>query len=485
MALVPIANLKGPIGPRGPQGNPGQNSVPPDDAIAQLVSTEGTSATQTATDARYGATMHAPAYGVIGDGVTDDAPKLQALLNAAATFGASVTLAAGSTLLIGATITVPSGTRFLGNSSLVKKKDTLAPNAFLVSGVSDVLIQGVRVDGQRTLFASSEWQHGFYIVLGAQRVALRDVEVFNCNGDGVYVGHQGGAAKDITLENVHSHGNNRQGMSVSHVSGLTATGCRFRTTSGTNPRAGVDIEPNTGDVVCENIKFVSCTFSGNGHFGFLVAFAYTPTVHQGGIELLGCVIEANGVDSVNFGGGLNLRGARDFTMTGGVIRNNVGPGVFIDWTAISRGITFQGVLIEENTQHGFHARSGFDDLAIIGCTFRNNGTGNPGAYAGCIINPLLVSTNLRFVGNTSEGASQRYGFQTTNAAAVTRVMLVGNTYRDNSLGARALADEATSRLDLDTALAPVVTGSRGGNAAVTSALTALAARGLIVNNTTA
>ncbi|WP_447948464.1 hypothetical protein [Microbacterium maritypicum] len=174
-----------------------------------------------------------------------------------------------------------------------------------------------------------------------------------------------------------------------------------------------------------------------------------------------------------------------FTMTGGVIRNNVGPGVFIDWTAISQGIKFHGVTIEGNSQHGFHVRSGVDDLAIIGCTFRSNGVGNLGSYAGCIINPLLPSTKIRFIGNTSEGTSQRYGFQTTDSAAITRVMLFGNTYRDNSLGARNLADDAASRLDLDLTLTPAVTGSRGGNAVLTSLLAALTARGIIVNNTTA
>ncbi|MFE7198524.1 right-handed parallel beta-helix repeat-containing protein [Microbacterium oxydans] len=459
--------------------------MPADEAIAQLVSTEGTSATQAATDTRYGATMHAPAYGVVGDGEVDDAPKLSELLNTAATFGASVTLAAGSTLALGSSIGVPTGTRLIGNGALVKKKDTLAASAFVLSAVSDITIEGIRVDGQRALFASSEWQHGFYIILGSARVTLRDVEVFDCNGDGVYVGHQGGASKDITLVNVNSHGNNRQGMSISHVSGLTAIDCTFRATSGTNPRAGVDIEPNSGSVVCENINFVSCTFSSNGHFGFLVAFAYTATVRQGGIELMGCTIEGNGVDSVSYGGGLNLRAARDFTMTGGTIRNNTGPGVFIDWTTISRGITFQGVTIEGNSQHGFHVRSGVDDLSIIGCTFRDNGVAGPGNYAGCIINPLIASTNIRFLGNTSEGASQRYGFQTTNAAAITRVMLVGNTYRDNALGARALADDAATRLDLDTAVKPTVTGSRGGNTALGSFITALASRGLVTDSTTA
>lgn len=436
-------------------------------------------------DRRFETTLYAPDYGVVGDGVVNDAPALQALLNTAASAGKSVTLGPSTTVLIGSTLAVPSGTRLIGNNALIKKSASLSSYAFNISTVTDINIRDLRVDGQKSLFASSEHQHGFYIVVNSARVSLTNVEVFNCNGDGIYVGHQGGASRDIYLENVYSWGNNRQGMSVSHVSGLTAIGCRFTATAGTNPQAGVDIEPNTGAVVCENIKFISCTFSGNGHFGFLVAFAYTPTVHQGGIELVGCTIENNGVADALFGGGLNLRAARDFTMTGGIIRNNIGPGVFIDWSVISVGIKFQGVTVESNSQQGFHVRSGVDDLSIVGCTFRDNGGGTPGSYPGVVINPTLASTNIRYVGNSSEGSTQRYGLQTTSSAAITRLMLVGNTYRDNSLGARSLADDATTRLDLDQVLAPSVTGSRGGNVALASALTALASRGLIINNTTA
>jgi len=456
----------------------------PDPVLAALAADAGDPVSQigAAIDTRYGSTMYAPANGIVGDGVADDAPALQALLNKAATFGASVTLQGGSTLLLGSPITVPSGTRLFGNRALVKKKETLASSAFVISGVSNVLIGGLRVDGQRALFVSSEHQHGFYIVVGATNVTLRDVDVFDCNGDGIYIGHQGGASKDVTLEKVHSYGNNRQGLSVSHVSGFEAIHCTFESTLGTNPQAGVDIEPNADNVVCENLKFTSCTFRGNAHFGFLVSLRAAPTANQGGIDLVACTIEGNG-DGSAFAGGLNLRAARRFTMTGGTIRNNNGPGVFIDWTAISRDVKFLGVNIVDNQRQGVLVSSGFDDLTMIGCIIEGNGVFNPGNYPGAIFAPTLASANLRISACSFDGSSQRYGLQTN--ASVSKVSLVGNVYGTSSIGARALADDAASRLDLDTIVKPVVTGSRGGNAALASLLTAQATRGLITDNTTA
>lgn len=280
-ALVPIGNLRGPVGPRGVQGIPGTGGVPADEAVAGYLSTEGTSATQQVADARYGATLYAPAYGVVGDGIADDAPALQALMDTAASFGASVTLGAGTTVRVASTIMPPSGTRLHGNGATVVKATSLAAIAFIISAKTDVFIENLRIDGARSAFASSEHQHGIYIVNGAERITLRDVEVFDCNGDGIYVGDQTAASKNIVLERVNSHGNNRQGMSISHVSGVKVTNSRFTATSGTNPQGGVDVEPNVDGVVCEDIQFVNCTFAGNGHFGFVFAGRTAPTARQG------------------------------------------------------------------------------------------------------------------------------------------------------------------------------------------------------------
>ncbi|MGO4488142.1 right-handed parallel beta-helix repeat-containing protein [Microbacterium sp. 2RAF4] len=484
--LVPIGNLRGPIGPQGVQGIPGTGGLPADDAVAGYLSTPGTSETQRVADARYGATMHAPAHGVVGDGAADDAPALQALLNTAAAVGASVTLGAGTTVRIASTITPPSGTRLHGNGATVAKATTLAAIAFIISAKQNILVENLRVNGSRSAFVSSEHQHGFYIVNGSECVTLRDVEVYDCNGDGIYVGDQTAPSRNIVLEKVDSHGNNRQGMSISHVSGFKATNSRFTATSGTNPQGGVDVEPNADGVVCEDIQFVNCTFAGNGHFGFVFAGRTAPTARQGGVELAACTVISNGTVADTFGGGVNLRAARDFTMTGGTIRGNQGPGVLIDWTTSSRGIKLLGVTITENSRHGLFCTSGVDDIEIIGCTIRDNGHASPNTYPGIIFNPAIASSNIRVGANTFEGTNQRYSFQTATAnAAISRLSLFANAYISHGTGPRALADDTASRLDLDMVLAPSVTGSRGGNAAITSLLTQLAARGLIVNNTTA
>lgn len=472
--LLPLADI---------QGLPGADAIPGDDAVGGWVSTAGTSATKTALETRYGTTMHAPQYGVVGDGSTDDATALQALLDAAAPIGASVTLKAGSVVLIGTTITPPSGTRLYGNGATIKKSAALTDSAFTISGKSNITIEGLNIDGQRALFTMSEFQHGIYIINGSSNITIRDVTTFDNNGDGVYVGEQTAASSNITLENVISSNNTRQALTISHVSGFKATNCRFLGAVGTNPQAGVDIEPNSASVVCENIKFTACTFSGDTHFGMLVSLSASPTAHQGGIDLIGCVIIGNGVTTDSSGGGVNLRESRDFTMVGGIIRGNTGPGVLIDHNTVSIGTKFVGVSILDNTRQGVLVSTGFDDLTISGCTIRGNGVGNPGSYPAVALLPTVASTNVRFVGNSVEGAAQRYGLQTN--ASVSSLVTIGNTYKSNSLGARALADDAATRLDLDRGQGTAVTGAKGGNAALTSLIARLVAVGIITDSTSA
>lgn len=93
--LVPIANLKGPKGDRGLQGIPGVNGVENDDAIAEYVSTEGSSETQTALDHRFGAVFNVRRYGAVGDGTANDTAAIQAAIDAAAAVRGKVVFAFG------------------------------------------------------------------------------------------------------------------------------------------------------------------------------------------------------------------------------------------------------------------------------------------------------------------------------------------------------------------------------------------------------
>jgi len=395
----------------------------------------------------YAASAMLISAGIDLTGATDSTAAVQSLLNSAATFGLPVVLAPLSTVRVDA-LTVPSGTRLNLNGSTLKKTATSGAAMLTATGASNVTIENGIIDGDKASWAAAtEWRHGISI-LGSSHVTLRDLTVKSHKGDGIYVGVSGPVvSSDVVLDRVTCDLNHRNGMSVVGVSGLEATNCLFTNTTGTNPQAGVDIEPNSGTVVCADIKFTTCVFGGNGHFGFLVAFAYTATVRQGGIELIGCNVTGNGVAPDAFGGGVNVRHADDFTMTAGTIYLNTGPGILNDWSDISTNVKFVGVNVETNTSHGLYVTQVVNGLSVIGCTFRGNGTAAAATYDGINLSPPAAMSSVRLIGNRSYGVTQRYGLLTSST--VSSLVSVANDYSGNGTGSTSLSDDAATRTQAD------------------------------------
>lgn len=389
--------------------------------------------------------MLASQNGILYDG-TNEGGKLDALLDTAATFGANVVLDRNRTLYSSTVITPPSGTRLNLNGATIS---VLAAGAtgfrvITVDSVSNVMIWGGTIDGRLDLFAPATEQRHNISIRNSNRVRLWDITTKNAKGDGVYVGDQNGLSTDVFLQNILSDGNYRQGMSVSHVSGLLAINCIFQNTAGTDPRAGVDIEPNVGNVVCENIKFFGCTFSGNANFGFLVAIQTSPTVRQGDITLVGCDIVGNGANGS--GGGIRLIGVTDFSMFGGSIRGNTGPGIVNNGASLSTNVNFEAVAVELNTQHGFAVTYPITGLTISACSIRNNSQQASGSFDGINLTPSAAMANPKILGNSFTGA-HRYGV--TTGGNISALQLIGNDYSGFITGATNLLDDASTRTELD------------------------------------
>ena len=111
--------------------------------------------------------------GAKGDGVADDGPAL----NRAFAMGAPVRLTPGRTYRLTAPVSLPGGARFYGDRSAVLKVDADIC-AVLVTGVSDVVIRGIAIDGQKARWKNGN-NHGIWI--DWTKTAGRDVTVENCD----------------------------------------------------------------------------------------------------------------------------------------------------------------------------------------------------------------------------------------------------------------------------------------------------------------
>jgi hypothetical protein len=133
--------------------------------------------------------------------------------------------------------------------------------------VSGGNITGDRLDHNYSSGGSHEWGYGVKVV--GDRAKVSDMWIGYCTGDGIIV-----SADDVTLTRVISQRNRRQGMSVFDAKRLKLVSCKFVDTGdmegnpGTAPKAGVDIEPDSG--AAEDIEFHDCIFANNGTANLLL-----------------------------------------------------------------------------------------------------------------------------------------------------------------------------------------------------------------------
>jgi hypothetical protein len=109
-----------------------------------------------------------------------------------------------------------------------------------------------------TLYSKAEWRHGLQLV-SVRDTLIEGLRIELSGGDGIYVDQ----ATNTTIRDVDMANNYRQGMSVVAADGLLVEDCLMHGTDGTNPQAGLDIEPNRPQDELVNITFSRCTSYNN------------------------------------------------------------------------------------------------------------------------------------------------------------------------------------------------------------------------------
>lgn len=426
-------------------------TAPTDSAVAASIQGK---TTQTKNALRARGPILAEEYGIVGDGVADEGVALTALLASAATAGRVVRLPPKGVIRSTSVITVPSGARIAGNGAVIKNAMASASGrVFTLSGVTDVIISDLTIDGDKASFAgTTEQRHNVHIV-NSQRVVLSNVVTKNAKGDGIYIGDDvHGPATDVTLTNVACLSNHRNGLSISAARHVHVSGSSFNYNGGTSPMSGLDIEPNVDAAIWEDITFVDCDFSYNGYDGAIVqAKSVSPTQRQSGASFIGCRAVGNGTSAVlDFGNGVQLRWAKNVSWVGGSIRDNLRRGV---WLRDACSNIVIDATIESNGREGVGQIAGpndnVTDLVIRGVIW-NNGqrdatvAGAPVA-AGNTDGVALTGAGARLKFEaTSGGGQQRYGLRTLAGWSGVGISASAR-FPGNLTGPASLNDDLSSR----------------------------------------
>ncbi|MDR5740287.1 MULTISPECIES: right-handed parallel beta-helix repeat-containing protein [unclassified Caballeronia] len=228
--------------------------------------------------------MRSSAFGVKGDGTTNDRLRLQAAIDAAV----------GKTLLIegrcridakGLDLRSGSRVRFEPGASIkLLAHDTPFYQIIRLWDVTNVVLENAMLDGSKELNAAKpkrrEEGYGMGIsIAGSTDVTIRSATTTGCWGDGVYIANSyrspSVAPEDIRLIEHHASDCRRQGVSIISGRNIAIERCTWQNIAGTAPSAGLDIEPNSNRDVLENIRVVD-PVTRNCHIGILVFLAELP-----------------------------------------------------------------------------------------------------------------------------------------------------------------------------------------------------------------
>ena len=176
---------------------------------------------------------------------------------------------------------------FLEDSEL-RLKPSANKNYDILSmrAVSNVTIYNPVIKGDRYTHLSTEGEWGIGIgIYGSSYITIVNPQVYDCWGDGIYLGVQQEVInKNITINNAYLKGNRRDGLSVIAVDGLTINKMYAGFSNGTSPMCGINFEPDSPKDELKNVILTDVTTEANGGQGIQIGF---DNLYGGGDKTIG------------------------------------------------------------------------------------------------------------------------------------------------------------------------------------------------------
>jgi hypothetical protein len=141
-------------------------------------------------------------------------------------------------------------------------------------------------------------------IMNSSQVSVRTLALEDAPGDGIYIGSVSGKAPRpetmlgstwVSLSHVVARRSGRNGLSVIACVHCLIEDCRFEHTNGSEPMAGVDLEPNGPRDCLHNITFRRCAAIGNGGGGFEIyagRWVGLPVPLPLDVTFEGCLVDA-------------------------------------------------------------------------------------------------------------------------------------------------------------------------------------------------
>ena len=148
------------------------------------------------------------------------------------------------------------------------KRDSLmeiqgATNVILRGGIGSTLRMW-RCDYVAPPYEKAQWRAALRIT-HSRNVCVEGLRMEQSGGDGITIGR---GSENITVRGCTCDGNHRQGISLTDGENILIEDTILSNTGGTNPQAGIDIEPDLNYERLVNISLRNCLSRGNVGNGF-------------------------------------------------------------------------------------------------------------------------------------------------------------------------------------------------------------------------
>ena len=235
------------------------------------------------------ANVRDPAYGAVGDGVSDDTAAIQKAIDAVSAAGGGIVDIPAGNYRINTLYQTGKSYEKAGlvlKSNIIVRIDDSAvleaiPNGersyqmFSITHVDNVHIIGGTLIGDRDHHTSNIGETGYGVrITDATNVVIENLHAGEFWGDGLFLGED---SKNITIYNVVCDHNRRQGMSIVGGQNVKILNSKFNHSDGTPPKSGIDIEPEGDLPVVKDVEIRNCEFSGSST-GFVVGNHYSNSV---------------------------------------------------------------------------------------------------------------------------------------------------------------------------------------------------------------
>lgn len=382
-------------------------------------------------------------YGATGNGSTNDTAAIQTALNE------------------NTTVYIPDGTYMINVDQPLKPRSnqtiTLSSNAVLkalpsangynavvrMSGVSQVNISGGKIVGERYEHkgSSGEWGMGIHVIQGSNNISISNMTISDCWGDGIFLGDSP-YVSDITIDNVISDNNRRQGLSITDAKRVIVKNSVFKNTNGTLPEAGIDIEPDANQTA-EDIKIINTQMVGNRGSG-LDLWGINGVIQN--VEVVGSTMR----DNSNMG--IRLIKASHLTFDSNTVINNL-YGIELEKDVYNA--SFKNMTISKNKSRGISLvtsgqAQGVEKIVFENSLIANNSQGQPGAADGVRIDTWdstgfirdVKFLNCRFIDDQAQ-KTQGYGLTIATNSRISGVAYNSGCSFTGNIYGNMVADSLT------------------------------------------